>query len=368
MYLIISKDNEPGTLDTLPATEGLTVLKEDEFLKSDIQLDDGTMSAITTEGVLDSVNKKTISEHKIKATILLKDKVLFRKTISNLFLDFQFQSVKVSDLPGLKINKKMVVKPRKGFFGAGIRFIDEKSDLEQMQNDITAEITENLKAFPNSDTILSSEELLVENYIGGNEYAVDMFYDERGKPQLLNVYQHPIPKNNAYIHALYCSSRKVYEKIAPKAIEFFTKLNEILNVKNYIIHGEFKLDIDTFIPIEMNPMRLGGMGLGNMCFYALGVNPYAYLIKGVAPDWQSIWNKEENRDAVYNFLIAYNGTKVDVSKKKPNINKLKQDLGEVLNEVHFDYKKRLVFGIFTSRETEESMERLKCIEFNDYFE
>ncbi|PIE00412.1 MAG: hypothetical protein CSA81_13790 [Acidobacteria bacterium] len=155
--------------------------------------------------------------------------------------------------------------------------------------------------------------------------------------------------------------------MAPKAMNIFTELNKTLNVKNYIIHAEFKLDADTFIPIEMNPMRLGGMGLGNMCFYALGVNPYAYLIKGTAPDWQAIWNKKENKDVIYNFLIAYNGTKVDLTKEKPNIDKLKQDLGEVLNEVHFDYQKNLVFGIFTSKETKESMEKLKSIEFNDYF-
>ncbi len=367
MYLIISNNNEPGTLDTLPQTEGLVVLKEDEFLSSDIQLDDGTTYAITTEGVIDSVNKKTVSKNKLEATILLKDKVLFRETISNLFSDYHFQSIKVSDFLRIKITNKMVVKPRKGFFGTGIRFIDESSDLEKIQNEIIAEITKNLKAFVNSDTILSAEELLVEEYIGGCEYAVDMFYNGEGVPQLLNIYEHPAPENEAYIHALYCSSRKIYEKIAPKAIDIFIKLNKTLNVKNYIIHAEFKLDGDKFIPIEMNPMRLGGMGLGNMCFYALGVNPYAYLLEGVAPDWQAIWNREEHRDAVYNFLIAYNGTDVDVSKKKPNVDKLKQDLGEVLNETLFDYQKSLVFGIFTSRETEENMERLQGIEFNDYF-
>ncbi len=304
MYLIISNNNEPGTLDTLPQTKGLTILKEDDFLNSDIQLDDGTTYAITTESVIDSVNKKTVSENKLRATILLKDKLLFRKTISNIFSNYQFYSVNISELSSIKINDKMIVKPRKGFFGTGISIIDKNSDLKKIQNKIISEINKNLKAFANSDTILSSEELLVEDYIGGNEYAVDMFYDGKGKSQLLNVYAHPMPKNKAYIHALYYSSRKVYEKIAPKAINFFSNLNNILNVKNYIIHAEFKLDDDRFIPIEMNPMRLGGMGLGNMCFYALGVNPYAYLIKGAAPDWQTIWNKEKNK-ITYNIFRTF---------------------------------------------------------------
>ncbi|PIE64182.1 MAG: hypothetical protein CSA26_09285 [Desulfobacterales bacterium] len=83
---------------------------------------------------------------------------------------------------------------------------------------------------------------------------------------------------------------------------------------------------------------------------------------------RKIFDTTKNKDAVYNFLIAYNGTKVDLSKKKPNISKLKQELGEVLNETRFDYQKNLVFGIFTSKETEENMEKLKRIDFNDYFE
>ncbi len=368
MYLIVSNNNEPGTLDTLPKTENLEIVKENELLASDIQLDENTMYAITSEGLINAVNSKTISENKLKATNFLKDKVLFRETIANLFSDYHFFNVKIEDLPTLKIENKMVVKPRKGFFGTGIRIIDENTNLEQIKNEVSAEIEKNAKAFANSESILSSEELLVEDYIGGEEYAVDMFYDENGQPQLLNIYYHPIPQNEAYIHALYCSSRKIYEKIAPKAIDIFTKLNEALQVKNYIIHAEFKLDGDKFIPIEMNPMRLGGMGLGNMCFYALGVNPYQYLSEGKAPDWDKIWNKEENKDAVYNFLIAYNGTEVDTETQNPNIDKLKQDLGEVMNETVIDHKKNLVFGIFTSKETEESMEKLKNIEFNDYFE
>lgn len=368
MYLIISNNNEPGTLETIPKTENLTILKENEFLNTDIQLDENSMYAITSEGLINSVNKKTIAENKLKATHLLKDKVLFRKTISDLFKDYTFFNVSVEDFPTLNINNKMVVKPRKGFFGTGIRVIDESSDLEEIKNEVSEEIAKNAKAFTNANAILSSEELLVEDYIDGEEYAVDMFYDKNGQPQLLNIYQHPNPENNAYIHALYCSSRKIYEKIAPKALEIFTKLNETLQVKNYVIHAEFKLDGEQFIPIEMNPMRLGGMGLGNMCFYALGVNPYEYLIKGTAPDWDEIWNKKENKNAVYNFLIAYNGTEVDVNTQKPNIEKMKKDLGEVLNETHFDYQKGLVFGIFTSKETEENMDKLKSIEFNHYFE
>ena len=40
-----------------------------------------------------------------------------------------------------------------------------------------------------------------------------------------------------------------------------------------MIHGEFKLDKGKLLPIEMNCMRYGGMGLGNLAYHALGVNP-----------------------------------------------------------------------------------------------
>lgn len=366
MYLVISEKAEPGTLDTLPKTEGLTIIKEDELINSDIFFTDEDTVAITTESVLDVVNQKTTSKNKLRATQILKDKVLFREVISNMFEDYMFLSVTIDELPNINITKKMIIKPRKGFFGTAIRIIDEHSDLQKISTDIKAELTKNKKVF--SDSILSTEDLLVEDFISGEEYAVDMFYDKNGKPQILNIYYHPKPKHEEYIHMLYCSSKETHEALESKIIDFYTKLNETLQVKNYPIHGEFKLDNDTLIPIEMNPLRFGGMGLGNMSFYTMNVNPYEYLSKGKTPDWKSIWNNPEHKNAVYNFLIAYNGKSIDVKSEKPNIDKLKNELGKVLNETHFDYQKGLVFGIFTSKETKESIENLKKIDFDNFFE
>ncbi len=366
MYLITAINGEQGTLETLPHTTGLKVINQEELLNSDLAFTDDDVVIITSEAVLDTVNKKTVSKNKLKTTKLLKDKVLFREAVATIFDDYTFFSATIDELPTLNITKKMVVKPRKGFFGTAIRIIDEKSDLQNIANSIKAELTTNKKVF--DDTILSSDSLLIEDFIEGEEYAVDMFYDEKGTPQILNTYYHPKPNNEAYIHMLYCSSEKIHNRIAKKVIDFFEKLNNTLQVKNYAIHGEFKLNKDSLIPIEMNPLRFGGMGLGNMSFYTMDINSYECLLNRTAPNWEKIWNTPVHKDAVYNFMIAYNGKSVDVNTMQPNIEKLKSKLGTVINETLFDCKKGLVFGIFTSKETEENLQELKKIDFDDFFE
>jgi ATP-grasp domain len=45
------------------------------------------------------------------------------------------------------------------------------------------------------------------------------------------------------------------------------------------IHAELKLMKGELFPIEFNPMRFGGLGLGDLSYYAFGINPYKYYFE-----------------------------------------------------------------------------------------
>lgn len=215
-----------------------------------------------------------------------------------------------------------------------------------------------------SESVLSHNDFILEEYISGEEYAIDMFFDENGEPHIVNIYYHPMPKIESYLHMIYYTSKEVFDKIYDKAITFFKKLNEILDVKNFIIHSEFKYD-NELIPIEINSMRFGGMGLGNMIYHSVGVNPYEYFKIGKSPNWKEIWAM--NDDNIYAFFIAYNGTNIDKSTYEPNIQKLRLDFTKILNEKIFDYRSQLAFGIFCIKENKQNIKKLLEIEFNEYF-
>jgi hypothetical protein len=168
--------------------------------------------------------------------------------------------------------------------------------------ELQSELEKNGSIF--SESVLSMDDFIVEQFIDGEEYAVDMFYNASGEPCIVNIYHHPMPVNKAYLHMIYYSSKEVFDRIYEKAKSFFIELNKILNVTNFAIHSEFKLDNEDLLPIEMNSMRFGGMGLGNLVYHSLNINPYTYFLNDAEPDWKSIWVEEEH--SIYTFFIAYN--------------------------------------------------------------
>jgi len=346
-YLITSSDAESGTLETLPKTEGLTLVDATNLAKSNWHFSTKDKVCITSEAVIELVLDRLEDDRKIKAIHFLKDKFAFRQLLQTIYPDYVFKAVTLAEIPQLSIAQKAVIKPAKGCFGAAVKIIDKHTDLNQLVTEIKAELDKNGEVF--SEVVLSKNEFILEAFIEGEEYAVDMFYDANGQPQITNIYYHPIPKQEAYLHMVYCVNLPIFQKIYDKAIQFFKQLNELLQVTNFMIHGEFKLDGGKLLPIEMNCMRYGGMGLGNLVYHAFGVNPYHHFIHNQAPNWNEIWAKQ-NAEDIFAFFVAYNGQRIDKQRYQPNVTKLKTQFTEVLLEQLFDYQKQLAFGVFYIRE------------------
>ncbi|WP_010180147.1 ATP-grasp domain-containing protein [Aquimarina agarilytica] len=362
LYLVSPNSAESGTLETLPVTANLVHLKEEDVNEASFNFKKEDKVCVTSEASLDIVRKKIEDKAKIKGIDCLKDKYQFREILSELYPGYRFEKIDFKGIEDLKIEKQTVLKPLKGCFGTAVKIIDQHSDLKKVSEEVALEIEKNSSVL--SENVLSKNEFIVEDFIKGEEYAVDMFYDEKGKPHIVNIYHHPMPKIAAYLHMIYYTSKEVFDKVYDQANAFFEKLNLILNVKNLAIHSEFKLDKELF-PIELNTMRFGGMGLGNMIYHSVGVNPYDCFIKGESPDWNTIWQK--NEDSIFAFLIAYNGTDVNKLNQEPDIEKLKNRFTKLLKETLFDYKEQLAFGVFCIEETKSNLEKLLEIDFNDYF-
>lgn len=362
LYLISPESAEAGTLETLPATKGMTLLKDNQIISKEFHFQKDDKICITSEASLDIVKNKIADNAKKQAINLLKDKYKFREILREIYPDYQFKKIEFDRIKSLQVSKKTVLKPSKGCFGTAVKIINESSDLVKVSNEIALEIQKNASVL--SDNVLSQNDFILEEYISGEEYAIDMFFDEHGEPHIVNIYYHPLPSVEAYLHMIYYTSKEIFDKIYEHAITFFKKLNKILDVKNFVLHSEFKYDKE-LIPIEINSMRFGGMGLGNMIYHAVGVNPYEYFNLGKSPDWKEIWANQDSD--IYAFFIAYNGTKIDKSTHEPNLEKLRGDFTEILREEIFDYKKQLAFGIFCIKENKHNIQKLLGIEFNEYF-
>jgi len=363
--LICNPASESGTLETLPPTPGLVVLDRHQLrAQPGLRFGKTDKTCLTTESILDDVLTRLDDEVRKGAILALKDKFAFRALLKSMYPDFYYKQCTLADLANqaLEAGTKYVIKPVKGCFGSGVRIVDGAMSMPALIAEIEAELAKNSSVL--SSDVLTPDEFLIEGYIEGEEYAVDMFYDSAGRARITNVYCHPMPNNPAYLHMLYYASRETYEIVIEPARAFFEALNRTLGVTNLPIHAEFRLHNGRLAPIELNSFRFGGMGLGNLGYHALGVNAYQCYMTDSEPDWPAIWRA---RDDIIGFFIAYNGATVDVSRARPDWEGLRRNFTRIIREVPFNYQKQLAFGIVYIEEPKSRLPDLLGIEFDDYF-
>ena len=362
LFLVYPESAEAGAIETLPKTQGMTILREDEFLHLEEELVNSNKVCITSEAILERVLARWSDQRRIDAILAMKDKYLFRQLIGDLFPHINYRHLNFEEIETLEITSKKVLKPMKGCFGTAVKILDQNSDLTTISTEIKDEIKKNSTVL--SESVLSQSEFILEDYVEGEEYAVDLFFDSKGEAHIVNVYYHPIPVHSEYLHMIYMTNQEVFTKVYDKAMTFFSELNKKLRLTNIALHSEFKLS-DELIPIEINAMRFGGMGLGNMIYHSLGVNAYEHFILEKTPDWDQIWTDNTKSNFVY--FIAYNGSKIDKNEKSPDFDKLERRFTRILNKTKFDYKTQLAFAVYTLEESKENIGNLLTIDFNDYF-
>jgi hypothetical protein len=360
---IITSVVEAGTLETMPVVPGMELIRTEDLLLSDRTFEEHEKVCITSEYSLSAIIGR-LDPARRDAVEALKDKFRFRTLLRELYPDYRFSLVRPGDINTLSPDRKSVIKPRRGIFGTAVRIVGPGTDFDALGIEMTAAIEKNAKVYPES--VLSSGEFMVEDFIAGEEYAVDMFYDSTGNPCIVNIAHHPFPRNEAYLHMMYNTSKRAFDEIYHEAKSFFRKLNDVLKVTNFVMHAEVRMSGGTIYPVEVNAMRLGGMGLCNLVHYSLGINPFLCYLNDCEPDWASAWKGREDR--VYSFFIAYNGTGIMVDQNRPVRERLKQRFTRILREQPFDHRQQLAFGIYFLEETDENIRELLKIEFDDFFE
>lgn len=307
-----------------------------------------------------------LEEGKIKRAVeILKNKFLFRSAIAERYPDFNYSKIELKDL--INVRKKSVIKPVKGFFSAGVRILEPDMDLALIKQEIASDMDRLGDYF--SDAVLSKEEWLLEDYLEGEELAVDMYYAVDGSPVILNILNHPMPVDLHYLNVIYWTSEDLFQKWRAELEDFFRFLNErVLNVANFPIHAEFRIFNGRLVPIELNPLRFGGFGLGDLSYYGLGFNPYDMFFEGKAPDWEAIWKKRKGKQLCW--VLAYNGKEIDVSRHIPNHDAFLGFCGSknVLYYRPVNWQKQPVFAIaYVALDHFKDIDRFLTLDFNQFF-
>lgn len=299
---------------------------------------------------------------------LFKDKARFRELLKKIYPDFYFKKISYNELDKLNADEfkyPIVIKPSVGFLSFGVYTVYEKKELDIVVNKIKSEMEKVKETFPKE--VLNSDNFIIEEFIKGDEYALDVYYDDNSNPVILNVFKHPFSDKYDVSDRMYITSASIIKENYSGFYDLLKKIGEVSNLKNFPMHIELRLDNDKIIPIEVNPLRFAGWCTTDLAYYAYNINVYEYFMNNKIPDWNKIYNNDPS--SVYAFVMAE--VPLDVNKNDIisfDIELFKKDTNaEILNVREFDYSTKPMFCVlFIKQNNFDSIRHILKLDVKKY--
>ena len=275
---------------------------------------------------------------------VLKNKVKFRELIKELFPDFYFKQISIEEIQRLsddEIRFPFVIKPAVGFFSIGVHIVENEKDWIKAKSELQPDKLKSI--FP--ENVLNTSNFIIEEFIRGEEYAIDYYYDNNGDAVLLNVLHHLFSSGTDTSDRVYSTSKAIIEKYKIDLEYFLSKIGKELHLKNFPAHAEVRIDENgKIIPIEVNPLRFGGFcTTADLLGVTLGFNEYKCFCENKKPDWDTIFKGKENK--TFSVIILDNNSGIIPSDILGfNYSGLAKDFEKPIVIRELDINKYPVFG------------------------
>lgn len=334
-----------------------------------LENDSSTRIYTNSENALDWIAKHLGKSKLYQQITSLKDKVKFRRVIKTSFPKFQFREMNLEEIHFLDMNGitfPCVIKPAIGFFSIGVHVVNNKEEWETVKRLLTPSKLKSI--FPES--VLNTAKFMMEDYITGEEYAIDYYYDRTGEVIILNILHHVFSSGSDTSDRVYTTSKEIIQSKEEVFKEVLQNIGSRIGLKSFPAHAELRISEDgIIIPIEINPMRFGGwcttadlMGMG------IGYNPYIAFAEGGRPDWDSIFKGKE--DKLYSIIVLDNNSGIEVEDiDEFDYNQLVSDFEKPLVMRKMDISKNPVFGFLfteTSKDNEEELRNILTSDLRKY--
>lgn len=298
---------------------------------------------------------------------LFKDKVLFRDLIRDLFPDYFYRSVSYVKLDSLEVSAfpfPFIIKPAVGFFSLGVYKVEKPSDWVETLKAIKREIDLIKDLYP--PEVLHTGEFIIEECINGDEFAIDCYFNNEGKPIVLNMMKHIFSSGTDVNDRVYITSKAIIENYQVTVTNFLAEIGQRADLKNFPAHVEVRIDENGIVaPIEVNPLRFGGWcSTPDLAWHAFGINLYEYLLEQLKPDWSQILQGREG--LVYSNIVLNNSTGIEGKNIQSfNYEKLLATFEKPLELRKTDFRKYPLFGFLFCESRELHMQELYDILHSD---
>jgi hypothetical protein len=350
-------------INFVPADEAVDALKKNQ---------DGVIYT-SSENSVGWIAENLVFSHLPEQVNVFKDKVKFRELLSKMYPDIFYKAVSVDELDSLDLDKlpmPFIIKPTVGFFSLGVYRVSDKASWPSVRQKIKKEI-ENVKdTYPQE--VVGTKKFIIEEIINGDEYTIDAYFDRNGKPVILGMMKHIFASAEDMSDRLYITSKQViYENFA-RFTEFLEKLGSLVQLKNFPLHVEVRVNEDgKIVPIEVNPLRFGGWCTSaELTHYAYGFNPYQFLMENNTPDWQYILST--CTDDIFSIIILNNNTGLDANEIESfDYDKLLAKVKTPLELRKVDARKFHIYGFLYARTRPENfgeLERMLHSDLNEFIQ
>ena len=294
---------------------------------------------------------------------LFKNKVLFRTMVKPMYPDFYFKEITLDELDRLSLDNvpmPFIIKPAVGFFSMGVFKVSSPDEWENVKKTISSEVNRVSDLYP--PEVFNTGSFIIEECIGGEEFAVDVYFNDLGEPVILNIMQHLFSSGEDVSDRVYITSKDIIERNHDQFLDILSKIGKRFNVKNFPVHSEFRREAaGKIIPIEINPVRFGGWcTTPDLAFRAYGFNPYEYYFYQKKPQWNDILRNKDDR--FYSIVVLNNSTGIEGKQIESfNYQKLLSCFANPLELRKVDFREYPVFGFLFTETKKKDFEELERI-------
>ena len=183
----------------------------------------------------------------------------------------------------------------------GVYVVQTPEEWPKIMDAIRIEMDNSKNIFPIE--VLDSTNFIIEGMIEGDEYAVDVYFNENGTPSILNILKHYFASADDTGDRLYITSKEIINDNRKTFLNSLKQISQATKIKNFPMHIEFRVDAEgTVRIIEANPMRFAGLCVTDLAYFAWGTNNYKMFFEGKTPNWDQILEDKEGK--IYGMVVG----------------------------------------------------------------
>ncbi len=297
-----------------------------------------------------------------------KDKIGFREKLKDHYPNFKFQSIEYLDIN--YVNKEdfsypLVIKPSVGFLGFGVHIIKSVEDWEQEVKNLHKEIATTKSLY--SQNVVDSTNILIEDFVEGEHFSIDAYFDRNGTPVIMNIYKDLRADEKEVKGKLYCTSPSIMVQYMAKFTQLLRDISDISGVKNFPMQLEVKITPNGDIfPMEAKPLQFACWCSSDIAKFAWGFNIYEYFHSQIHPDWNEILSNA-TKDIYYYSILRVPDDFPKSTIRSFDYDEYLRNFPNVIELRRVNYQDNSVFGVvFGKAEDEKALHSILKTDIKKY--